>query len=272
METTTLDIDSFISQTAALTWEDPSSQLESVPLEQDSSALLPLVGKVVSQKTQNNQLVNVALTKAWFFATPSSFAVLGPNLFLFKVTKREHASRILNNVWNVNGFLLSIQVWPPNATLGDLSLLVVPFWIQIHGLPLQKMTIKNAIAIGKGLGLLLSVEDNSGVEVIFRSYLRILVSLDVNKPLNPDFTLTREDGSSFWISFKYERLDIYCTDCGLIGHHQASCLALKEDKFPSKYTISLKLNIFSNLITTNSSSSQPANPETSPSSPRKNPI
>jgi hypothetical protein len=29
------------------------------------------------------------------------------------------------------------------------------------------MTIKNAIAIGKGLGLLLTVEDNSGAKVIF---------------------------------------------------------------------------------------------------------
>jgi hypothetical protein len=88
METTTPDMDSLISQTATLTWEGPSSQLEFVPLEQDSSALLPLVGRVVSQKTQNNQSVNAALTKAWFFVTPL----------------------ILNNVWNVNGFLLSIQV------------------------------------------------------------------------------------------------------------------------------------------------------------------
>jgi hypothetical protein len=134
------------------------------------------------------------------------------------------------------------------------------------------MTIKNAIAIGKGLGLLLTVEDNSGAKVIFRSYLLILVSLDVSKPFNLGFTLTREDGSSSWISLRYERLDIYCIDCGLIGHHQASCLAFKEDKFPSSYTIYLKVNVFSNLITTISSSSQPANPETSPSSPRKNPI
>jgi hypothetical protein len=93
--------------------------------------------------------MNASLTKAWFFASPFSFAVLGPNLFLFKFTKKEHASRILKNVWNVNGFLLSIQVWSPSATLGDLSLSVVPLWIQIHGLPLQNMTIKNAIAIGK---------------------------------------------------------------------------------------------------------------------------
>jgi hypothetical protein len=188
--------------------------------------------------------VNVALTKAWFFVTPFPLAMLGPNLFLFKFTKKEHATRILKNVWNVNGFLLSIQVWSPSATLGDLSLSTVPFWIQIHGLPLQNMTIKNAIAIGKGLGLLIMVENNSGVEVTFQSFLRILVNLDVSKPLNPRFFLSRNEGSSSWISLKYERLDIYCTNCGMICHNQASCLALKEDKFPSKYIISLKVNFF----------------------------
>jgi hypothetical protein len=161
---------------------------------------------------------------------PFSFAVLGPNLFLFKFSKQEHISKIINNVWNVNRYLLSIQVWSPTATLGDLSLSKVPFWIQIHGLPLQNLTLKNAIAIGKGLGPLLMVEDNSGVEVTFRSYLRILVSIDVSKPLNPDFDLSKEDGSLSWVSLKYERLDIFYTDGGLIGHFQAACLALKKQE------------------------------------------
>jgi hypothetical protein len=68
------------------------------------------------------------------------------------------------------------------------------------------MTFKNAIAIRKGLGNLLMVEDNSGAEATFRSYLRILVSLDVSKPLNPGFSISREDGSSSWVNLRYERL------------------------------------------------------------------
>jgi hypothetical protein len=127
MDAATQDIDSLIAQTAALTWEDPSSQLETIPQELVTSELLPLVGQVISQKTQNNQSVNATFTKAWFFAIPSSFAVLGPNLFLFKFTKKEHITRILKNVWNVNGFLMTIQSWSPFATLGELSLLAIPF-------------------------------------------------------------------------------------------------------------------------------------------------
>jgi hypothetical protein len=129
------------------------------------------------------------LTKAWFFANPFSFAVLGPNVFLFKFIDKEHISRILNKVWNVNGFLLTIQTWHPSATLRDLSLKEVSFWIQIHGLPLQNMTIKNSIAIGKGIGQVVKVDKNSGAAASFRSYLRLLVSIDVTKPLSPRFLL-----------------------------------------------------------------------------------
>jgi hypothetical protein len=64
MENITPDIESLIEQTAALTWEDPSSQLETIPLGQGSTELLPLVGKLISQKIQNNQSVNAALSKS----------------------------------------------------------------------------------------------------------------------------------------------------------------------------------------------------------------
>jgi hypothetical protein len=129
----------------------------------------------------------------------------------------------------------------------DLPLFEVPFWIQIHGLPLQNMTIKNAIAIGKGLGQFMKVEDNSGESAAFRSYLKVLVSIDVHKPLNSGFNFKRGDGTLCWVSLKYERLDVHCTDCGRIGHHQTSCLARPVEKHPNRYRISLKVNVFSNL-------------------------
>ena len=51
MDAATQDIVSLIAQTAVLTWEDPSSQLETLPQELVKSDLLPLVGQIISQKT-----------------------------------------------------------------------------------------------------------------------------------------------------------------------------------------------------------------------------
>jgi hypothetical protein len=247
MNTVTQELETLIAQTAAISWEDPSSQLETIPLEQAASELIPLVGHIISQRTQNNQTVNGALIKAWFFANPFSFAVLGPNMFLFKFTDKEHISKILGQVWNVNGYLLALQQWSPNASLGDLSLKPVPFWIQIHGLPLNNMSLKNSIAIGKGVGNILKIDSTNGVDSTFRTFLRLQVKVDVSKLLNSGFLFTKKDNSTTWISLKYERLDIYCTECGMIGHKESSCTAPQANRFPSRYKISLLVNIFSNL-------------------------
>jgi hypothetical protein len=182
--------------------------------------LLPLVGHAISQKTQNNQSVNVGLIKALFFASPFFFVVLSPNIFLFKFSKKEHITSILKQIWNVNGFLITLKIWSPIATIGELSLK------EVHGLPLHNMTIKNAIAIGKGLGHLVKVDDASDVDTTFRSYLRLLVDVDVSKPLNPSFPFTINDGTATWVCLKYERLDVYCTEYGMLGHKQFFCQAL----------------------------------------------
>ena len=75
--------------------------------------------------------------------------------------------------------------------MGDVSLNLSPFWIQIHGFPLANITLKNVVAIGKGMGSLIQVEDYSGAIKTFRSFLRILVKINVHDLLKPGFLLCR---------------------------------------------------------------------------------
>jgi hypothetical protein len=112
------------------------------------------------------------------------------------------------------------------------------------------MTTKIVISIGKGLGNLIKVEDSSSDKKTFRSFLRLLVEIEVCNPLKPGFTFHRDGGESLWIFLKYERLDIYCTFCGRIDHKLLYCMAPPKEKFPQKYSIFLQVNIFSNLLNT----------------------
>jgi hypothetical protein len=48
MAVSTQDIDVLIAQTEALKWDDPSSQLETLPIALVKLELLPLVGLVIS--------------------------------------------------------------------------------------------------------------------------------------------------------------------------------------------------------------------------------
>jgi hypothetical protein len=59
------------------------------------------------------------------------------------------------------------------------------------------MSLKNAIAIGKGLGSLLEVDESSGVLKTFRSYLKILVEIDITKPLKAAFPCKEQKENLF---------------------------------------------------------------------------
>jgi hypothetical protein len=150
--------------------------------------------------------------------------------------------------------LITLQLWHPQATLGDLLFNKAPFRIQVHGLPLINMTTKIAISIGKGLGNLIKVDVLSGVKTTFKSFLRLLVEIEMDNPLKLGFSFCRDGGDPLWIFLKCERLDIYCSSCGRIGHKSITCMAAPEERTPDRYAISLKVNIYSNLLPSSSTS------------------
>ena len=108
---------------------------------------------------------------------------------------------------------------------------MVPFWIQVHGLPLFNMTTKNAIAIGKGLGHLLKVEASGGAFSTFRSYLLILVEIDSNKPLNQGFNFFKQDGDALGLVLNMRDLMPTAQTVASWGINNPSALPLKLKDF-----------------------------------------
>jgi hypothetical protein len=66
--------------------------------------------------------------------------------------------------------LITLQLWHPQATLGELPFNKAPFWIQVHGLPLINMTTKIAISIGKGLGNLIKVDEFNRAKTLSKAF------------------------------------------------------------------------------------------------------
>lgn len=54
---------------------------------------------------------------------------------------------------------------------------------KIHDLPLDHITLDNAIKIGKALGSLIKVEEDPLYGLAFREYILIKVEIDITKPL-----------------------------------------------------------------------------------------
>lgn len=182
------------------------------------------------------------------FAAPLAVDTLAPNKFLLGVSHQGHIDRILHQgPWNIRGSLLLLQLWTPDLAIEEIELILCPFWVQVHGLPRQNMTIRNAIMIGKALGSLLEVENLDTSGLICRQHLRFKVELNASCLLVPGFSLPRPGKESLWISFRYKRLGDYCIMCGLIGHKKLSCPNPPQPLLHVKYGIPLQASASSGL-------------------------
>ncbi|MEX5533454.1 hypothetical protein, partial [Pseudomonas syringae] len=53
--------------------------------------------------------------------------------------------------------------------------------------------------------------------------VKVLVELDVMKPLMQGIYTGNQKDGLFWVDFKYEKLPQFCYFCGIIGHSDQFC-------------------------------------------------
>lgn len=124
--------------------------------------------------------------------------------------------------FNLN-HMLSLQKWKQEVPVTEVDFKWVPFWVQLHGLPLGVMTEKNASKIVEQIGQPLEVEDSRVEGCILRGFIIVRVLVNVQKPLLTGCWIPRENLPRVWVVFKYEKLQGFCYNCGILGHEQMNC-------------------------------------------------
>lgn len=84
--------------------------------------------------------------------------------------------------------LLILQPLKEGMTVSEVDFSTCSKWVQIHGLPMEKMTRANAEIIGKRFGRLLALETASDNFLLSRSFLRVRVEVNITQPLVKDFS------------------------------------------------------------------------------------
>lgn len=95
------------------------------------------------------------------------------------------------------------------------------FWVQVHGLLLLCMSVGVGGKIGASLGDFIAADvarDGGG----WGQSLRLRVRLDITKPLERGRAI-HVGGKTHWVTFKYEKLPIFCFRCGRILHEAGGC-------------------------------------------------
>lgn len=60
--------------------------------------------------------------------------------------------------------------------------------------------------------------------------MRVRVQIDVRNPIKKTMNIRRPGGSYIQVSFRYERLGIFCFYCGILGHSDKFCLKLWQNR------------------------------------------
>ncbi|KAI7984677.1 hypothetical protein LOK49_LG15G00352 [Camellia lanceoleosa] len=140
---------------------------------------LCLVGKILTPKTLNRTAVFNILQNAWKPCSQLEISSWGDNVYLFQFSESENRCKVLDEApWSVIGNLLVLQPFHLGVAVSNFEFHWCPFWVQVHGLPLDKMSKKHGETIKNRLGKLIAVEALSDGLFLGRSFLRIRVEID----------------------------------------------------------------------------------------------
>ncbi|KAM1381509.1 hypothetical protein ACFX2F_034086 [Malus domestica] len=136
------------------------------------------------------------------------------------VSDENVAKRILDQVpWGIMKKNLSVKKWFLHLALEEIVMELVPFWIQIRGMPLGLSTLANVKKLTQAAGEVLDLEDTAKA----RGFLRVRILVNTVNPLCIGCWLRWGSTRDTWVEFCYERLQDFCYRCGRIDHINTEC-------------------------------------------------
>lgn len=91
---------------------------------------------------------------------------------------------------------------------------IIPFGMEITGIPLHLWTIKNLRNIGNRLGHINTVDLSTG---------RMLIDVDTRKPHTFTRKIASREGDEVSIQINYDKLFKHCKTCGMVTHELVYC-------------------------------------------------
>lgn len=147
-----------------------------------------LVGAVLVEHPLNKWGVRNILHSSWREYGELQINWVKDNTYIIIVRDEEMASRILEQVpWAVMKQNFSVKRWPSDLALEEVQVELVPFWVQMKGIPLYLCTEDSASRLAREIGELLEVEDLAYA----RGFVRVRVMINTKNPLVPGVWLPR---------------------------------------------------------------------------------
>ncbi|CAL9242341.1 unnamed protein product, partial [Arabidopsis halleri] len=185
-----------------------------------------LIVTVVNPRKQNLRAIASQMPRIWGFADACRGRILGNGCVLFIFQSEEPMNLVLRRgPWAFNDWMLSVHRWYPNITEDEMK--IIPFWIQIRGIPVLYLTNAMVRYIGTQLGFVADVDFDETAG--WAEFARVCVNWNYDMPLRFQRNFQFSVDENTILKFRFERLRNFCTRCGSLKHDVKECSLHYED-------------------------------------------
>lgn len=171
---------------------------------------LTLMGRLTNPSSQRLWSLFPFLSNRWNLRGKAIGSDLGKGCFQFKFDYEEDLQKVLDNrPYHYDQWMVILQRWEP--VISDSFPSMIPFWIEIQGLPKLFWQPEMLTTIGEELGDIMDMEITS-------STAKIRVLINGLQPLTKETNVDFPDGSEALISLEYKNLKNHCHHCLRLSH------------------------------------------------------
>ncbi|KAJ8765591.1 hypothetical protein K2173_014713 [Erythroxylum novogranatense] len=178
-----------------------------------------LVGIFLTYDRINFQLMREVFVDPWNPLRGILIFDWGAKLYLFKFFNAVDLERVISGApWLFNKQLLFFSTIKSGEDSLLIPLLHVDVWVEVCDLKLGFMNEIVVSSLGNFIGSFLEY-DTTCLNIDGEdSFMKIRVHMDIQNPLKRKKKLVDFDGNPFYITFRYQRIQIFCYFCGKLVH------------------------------------------------------
>lgn len=147
--------------------DEPVSLPPEVCVQAAATNQFSVVVVLLNPKKQNLRVMVTQLPRLWGFKNSIFGRIIGPNKLQFRFQSEQTLNLVLRrSPWSFAEWMITVHRWSLNLPIEAQK--VIPFWIQIKGIPIQYLTRPMIGFIGNTLAPVVEIDyDNNSTRVDF---------------------------------------------------------------------------------------------------------
>ncbi|XP_010514607.1 PREDICTED: uncharacterized protein LOC104790533 [Camelina sativa] len=179
---------------------------------------MTLIGRLMNPVCQRMESLVANFPKIWKLEDKVVGADLGQGVFPFNFDDEEDILSVLQNgPYHFDGWMVSLVRWEPIISSTYPS--AINFWVKVAGIPMQLWEVATLEAIGKKIGKIQEVDEESS---------SLCVSVNGFNPLIFKMVVPFDTGDEIVVSLEYEKLVGVCDHCFRMTHESRVCSEIKK--------------------------------------------